>query len=164
VSLDLGFMTNTLRCTLTGLFVAAQAVAPQDLAPTVAKLVRQLDAAEKVRREEAERQLLELGPAVLSHLPAPDTGSAEVRLRIARVRTQLETRQGEQQVQASQVTISGKALPLAEVLPQSKSKQRTSSSTTAANSASRSIKNRWISTSIKLPFGPPSTSCWTGRA
>jgi hypothetical protein len=116
VSLNLGFMTNTLLCTLTGLFVAAQAVAPQDLAPTVAKLVRQLDAAEKVRREEAERQLLELGPAVLSHLPAPDTGSAEVRLRVARVRTQLETRQGEQQVQASQVTISGKALALAEVL------------------------------------------------
>jgi hypothetical protein len=109
-------MMHAVLCTLTGLFVAALAVAPQDLAPTVTKLVRQLDAAEKVRREEAERQLLELGPPVLPHLPAPDAGSAEVRLRLARVRTQLETRQGEQQVQASQVTISGKALALGDIL------------------------------------------------
>ncbi len=102
---------------LLGLLLMAQVAVPaDDAAPTVARLVRQLDAAEKGRREDAEQQLLKLGPAILPLLPNADSASAEVKLRLARVRTQLETLQGEQQVKASELSLTGAAMPLDDVL------------------------------------------------
>ncbi len=106
-------MKNAIVYSLVGLLLTAQvSVSADDAAPAndaatvVAKLVRQLDAAEKGRREDAEQQLLKLGPAILPLLPNADSASAEVKLRLARVRTQLETLQGEQQVKASELSLA----------------------------------------------------------
>jgi hypothetical protein len=95
--------------------------APADLAPQVRRLVRELDATEKSRRDTAEEQLLKLGPAALSLLPegeqaSAEGASAEVELRLARIRNRLEQLRGEASVQASSVTLSGEALPLASVI------------------------------------------------
>jgi len=87
-----------------------------DLAPQVRKLVRELDAAEKSRRDAAEEQLLKLGPAALSLLPEGDQTSAEVELRLARIRNRLEQTQGEASVQASSITLAGEALSLADAI------------------------------------------------
>ncbi|HEY4308270.1 MAG TPA: hypothetical protein VGN12_02360 [Pirellulales bacterium] len=110
-------MNQAVLTFLPALLLLAQVTArADDLAPTVTKLVRQLDASEKTRREDAEQQLLKLGPAVLPLLPSAEDGSAEVKLRLARVRTQLETLRGEQEVKASELTLSGTAIPLSEVI------------------------------------------------
>ena len=87
-----------------------------NLSSTVRLLVEQLDAAEKSRRDEAEEKLLKLGPAALQLLPPRDDRlPAEVNLRVARVRLQLERSQADASVEASTVTLSGK-LPLADVI------------------------------------------------
>jgi len=110
-------MIPTAISVLAGCLVLAQvAPADVDLAPTVSKLVRQLDATEKARREDAEQQLLKLGSKVLTLLPDTASASAEVKLRLARVRTQLETQRGEEEVRPSQITLAGDELPLAKVL------------------------------------------------
>ncbi len=98
------------------LLAQVEAAAPADLAPQVRKLVRELDAAEKSRRDAAEEQLLKLGPAALDLLPDVEAASAEVQLRLARIRNRLEQSRGEASVQASSVTLSGHAMPLAAVI------------------------------------------------
>jgi hypothetical protein len=85
--------------------------------PSVAPLVAGLDAPAKADRDEAERQLLTLGPAVLDSLPEPnDRMPAETRLRLARIRSQLERARADASVEASHVTLVGDKLPLNEVL------------------------------------------------
>ena len=49
-------------------------------------------------RDEAEQQLLKLGTTVLPLLPDAKSGSAEVQLRLGRVRQQLETARAEEEV------------------------------------------------------------------
>lgn len=89
--------------------------APQP--PSVARLVAELDAPERSRRDAAEQQLLKLGPAALAELPATDASMpAETRLRLTRVRGQLERSRAEQSIQASRVTLVGGDLPLSAVL------------------------------------------------
>jgi hypothetical protein len=110
-------MVNPVVCFLATCLLAAQADAPaSDVPATVRKLVRQLDAPEKARRDEAEQKLLEVGSAALDALPAPTDASAEVQLRLGRVRVRLETLRGEEEVRSREVTIAGKALPLPEVI------------------------------------------------
>ncbi len=79
-------------------------------------LVADLDAPEKARRDDAEQQLLDLGPAVLDMLPQiTDQMPAETRLRLGRVRAQLEKRRAEQSVLASHVTLPQGTMPLSKV-------------------------------------------------
>lgn len=103
---------------LTMFLVAAPAdVPPADLREAVKVLVQGLDAAEKVRRDEAERQLLQLGPAAIEALPEiDDRMGAETALRLRRVRVQLEKAAAEASVQAAVVSLSEPKLPLGEVL------------------------------------------------
>lgn len=83
---------------------------------TVDRLVEQLDSPEKTRRDDAERQLLALGVAVLDMLPeVNDQTPAETRLRLGRVRLQLEKTRAEQCVLASRVTLPKSTLRLSEV-------------------------------------------------
>ena len=54
-----------------------------DLKTRVKALVRQLDSEDSVRRDEAQRQLVELGPEVVPHLkPYADAKSAEIAVRV----------------------------------------------------------------------------------
>ena len=93
------------------LFVASLAFAAQsdasadsDIAPQVRRLVRQLNAQKLVQRDEAERMLIELGPAVLDLLPKRAVRTPpEVTERLGRVRDRLERAAAEDAIQASRV-------------------------------------------------------------
>lgn len=80
----------------------------RDLKAEVRQLVRQLDADERDEREDAEKQLVELGPEVLSHLPrvTPRT-PAEVKERLGRVRKTLETANAKSISTPKLVTLEG---------------------------------------------------------
>jgi hypothetical protein len=90
--------------------------AGDELKLQVRRLVRQLDDAQRATREAAERSLIELGPPALDLLPAPsrDT-SAEVKVRLERVRKALEAAVAEAAAQPSRVTLQGE-LPLSAAL------------------------------------------------
>ncbi len=92
-------------------------VAEADLAVTVRGLVRQLDAARLAERETAERQLLAMGPEVLDLLPSTDARqSAETKLRLGRIRQQLQHAAAASGAEASSITLSGTAMPLSEII------------------------------------------------
>lgn len=84
------------------------AMVDKDVQDEVQQLVRQLDADQLTIRETAERRLIELGPAILTLLPAPsrDT-SAEVSARVARIRQTLERQAAATVAQPSYVTLRG---------------------------------------------------------
>jgi hypothetical protein len=88
-----------------------------ELEAQVRKLVRELDAAQKARRDAAEQQLLELGPAALDLLPETnDRTPAEVALRLDRIRSHFEKSRAENSVKASTVTLHGEKMPVSQVL------------------------------------------------
>lgn len=94
------------------------ATAGDDLKLEVRRLVRQLDAPRVAEREAAERELVELGPDVLDLLPgASERVSAEVALRVGRIRQSLQRTMAESAGRASLVTLHGE-WPLAEILSQ----------------------------------------------
>jgi len=98
---------------------APQVAAPKTVATSaeIAALVRELDAAEKARRDAAQAKLLELGPGVLELLPADaKTLPAETRVRLERIRGQLERQRADASVRASRVTLEADPLPLSQVL------------------------------------------------
>lgn len=110
-------MFAALLCVACAACGQAQQPPKDDLAPTVSQLVRQLDAPEKARRDDAEQQLLELGQEVLEFLPETNERTpAEVALRLERVRSQLERARAEGSVEASTVTLSGQDRLLSAVL------------------------------------------------
>ncbi|GIW94400.1 MAG: hypothetical protein KatS3mg110_2441 [Pirellulaceae bacterium] len=81
-----------------------------DFLTRVRQLVLDLDHPELARREEAEQQLLELGPRVLSLLPSPDRRMpAEMRQRLLRIRQVLQVQTARQSLQASTVSYEGQA-------------------------------------------------------
>jgi hypothetical protein len=87
-----------------------------DLAAQVRTLVRQLDHNELAKRVAAEKGLIELGPAVLDLLPQVTAQTpAEVKQRLARVQSVLETAAIEAATQGSLVTLKGE-MPLSEAL------------------------------------------------
>ncbi len=94
--------------TLPGQAAADAADAADELRVEVRRLVRQLDDAQRATREEAERGLIELGPSALDLLPVSgrDT-SAEVKVRLERVRKALEAAVAEAAAQPSRVTLHG---------------------------------------------------------
>ncbi len=101
-------------CLVTGLLVGQPAAAtPANeqaarLEQEVLRLVRLLDDRELAQREAAEKELVGLGPAALAHLPqANNKMPAEIRQRLARVRTALESRAAETNLAGTTVTLSG---------------------------------------------------------
>jgi len=88
-----------------------------DIAAAVRSLVRELDASQRAVRDDAERQLIELGPTALPLLPAAQpTDSAERTLRLNRVRLTLLRNRAAAALQASRVSLQFAEAPLAEVL------------------------------------------------
>lgn len=84
----------------------------------VRQLVRQLGATALAQRDEAEKKLLALGPAVLQLLPNDtDRQSAELAQRLARVRNQLQRQRDREFTDATTVTLQGE-MPLSEALAQ----------------------------------------------
>jgi hypothetical protein len=103
---------------LIGCLLAGQAdAAPDEQLPLqVRRLTRQLDSDLLAEREAAERELIALGPAVLDVLPTPGRNtSAEVSVRLARVRNVLQTEQAQAAAQPSRVTLQGE-MPLSAAL------------------------------------------------
>lgn len=91
--------------------------APEELQSQVRKLVRQLGSAELAQRDAAEKALIELGPAALDVLErVPPQTSAEVKIRLARVRQTLYRLAVQQATQATKVTLSADEKPLTDVL------------------------------------------------
>jgi hypothetical protein len=89
---------------------------PPDLAGRVAELVRKLDSPEASQREEAQRQLLELGPQVLPLLPSVTRQTpAEVRARLDHIYRTLTRAEIEAAVRPSPVTLAG-PLPLSQAM------------------------------------------------
>lgn len=103
----------------TGLLLAPadEPAASRELADDVARLVRQLDASELSQRDDAERKLLELGPAVLPLLPViGERTPAEVALRVTRVQQKVLQAQANAAAEPTTVTLKGTDLPISEVL------------------------------------------------
>lgn len=85
----------------------AEAATPE-LGDTVRQLIRDLDAGQKSRREEAEKKLLSLGTRVLDFLPEnTDRLSAEAGQRLDRVREKLEKNAAANSLEPTSVTCSG---------------------------------------------------------
>jgi hypothetical protein len=101
---------------LSGCLLGAEARAEAPLADRVAALLRQLDERELAARDEAEKQLFELGPDVLPLLPTVgEQTPAEVALRVTRVQQKLLVAQADASSRPSTVTLKGVNLPIAEV-------------------------------------------------
>ncbi len=90
----------------------------QALEQRVTELVRQLDHRELAQRQQAERQLIELGPDVLALLPSANNRlPAEMRQRLARIATTLQQQAATQVIEPSKITLSGR-MPLDEAMRQ----------------------------------------------
>lgn len=73
----------------------------------VRALLQELDADQRARRQKAERELLDLGPAILPVLPPPELlPSHAVRTSVTRIRLILERRQAQESVQPTRITTS----------------------------------------------------------
>lgn len=78
----------------------------------VRTLVDRLSSPRRADREEAERRLLDAGPAILPHLPIPAaTADPAARETLRRLRTALERRLAEESLAPTRVTWSGQATP-----------------------------------------------------
>lgn len=89
---------------------------PAALELRVQRLLLQLEATERSQRDQAERELVAIGPEVLGKLPTvTDSTSAETKERLARVRQVLEKAAADQLMQPSQITLQG-TYPLDKVL------------------------------------------------
>jgi len=103
-------------CVLSLLAAQPGLGAERDVAAIVRRWVRQLDASELSRRDEAERALIALGPPALDVLPPPDDRTPpEIRRRLARVRSALEDAAARGAIRAATVTLDGE-MPIAQAL------------------------------------------------
>jgi hypothetical protein len=79
-----------------------------DIAQATRAIVERLETGSKADRDQAEAELVELGPTVLEHLPVvTDATSEALRSRLLRVRSELEKRAAKQEAVASRVTLEG---------------------------------------------------------
>lgn len=84
-----------------------------DVQSEVRALLTELDANQRTRRQKAEKDLLDLGPQILSLLPPPELlPNQAVRSAVVRVRVTLERRKAQGSVQASQVSVPSTRLSL----------------------------------------------------
>jgi hypothetical protein len=87
------------------------------LKPQVERLLKKLESPERAAREQAEKELLDLGAAALPLLPAEDDISdAEVRRRVSRMRLVLQEQQAREQLQASRVTLEAEKIALSKAI------------------------------------------------
>ena len=90
----------------------------QDMPEIVRRLAQQLDANQLADRENAERELVKLGPRAIPHLPVVRRRMpAEMKIRLERIRARLEELEVLSSTQASKVTLKG-TWPLSEVIEQ----------------------------------------------
>lgn len=99
---------GTCLLLIGGMLLGQAADSDDEMRLEVRRLVRQLDDVQRTTREAAERRLIELGPPALTLLPTPgrDT-SAEVKVRLERVRKALEAAVAEAAAQPSRCTLHG---------------------------------------------------------
>ena len=110
-------MISALLIIATLTFAQTQAAPSDDLEETVHRLVRQLNARQLSQRDEAEEELLGLGPAALDFLPSADSRlPAEAVQRMARVRRTLERRRAESIAAGSTVTHAKASRPVSQWL------------------------------------------------
>ena len=82
----------------------------------VRKLIKELDGKSLKERDAAEKSLIELGASILGYLPEIDANtSGEMKIRLQRIRQQLQTVEIESYFEFSKVTLSGK-MPLPEAI------------------------------------------------
>ncbi len=82
----------------------------------VRKVLRQLESDKAAERDAAEKRLIEIGPAVVAFLPeVTSSTSGEMKIRLERIRKELQTSKIETFFEATLVTLSGK-MPLSEAL------------------------------------------------
>ncbi len=103
-----GVWVNTLLLTTLVLAQEASRLPPPPTKQQVYRLVRQLGSPKLADRQQAEQQLLDLGPDVLPLLPQSERLPAEVASRLKRIRRQLQRRQAELQVAGTRVSLQGK--------------------------------------------------------
>ncbi len=97
---------------------AAPAADEVDVELQVQRLLQRLDDRDATVRQSAEEQLLELGMKALPFLPAADDKmSAEMKERLARVRTRIEENSSEALTRPSQLTLQG-SFSIAELIEQ----------------------------------------------
>ena len=106
---------------------AVKLQAETSIGQNVDQLVRQLNDDQATHRDEAEQSLLKLAPtnnvdqcdAFLELLPKPvDEMPAEVRLRLARIRKQIETEQSSRVLATSRLTLSAQSMELEQLFEQ----------------------------------------------
>ena len=121
-------MASLCVCVVTSCSLALSAAEPPpaksktDLSGPVKRLVNDLGNSRRAVRESARRRLLALGPAILEHLPAPDTvKNVATRVAVRRLIRTLERTTATRSARASQVTLSGR--PTLETLVASISRQ-----------------------------------------
>ena len=96
-----------LACCLANSFLASAQDEPLKK-QTVDELIRLLDAPTLSERSQAERRILDLGPAALPMLPSPELiESVSARESVRRIRSQLERRAARESSRASVVTLTG---------------------------------------------------------
>lgn len=116
IGLSQWFSVAVVYCQDVALPMAA--VNESDLKNQVLRLTRELDANQRTRRLNAERELLDLGPAILNVLPSPELiPNPAVRASVSKIRKVLELRKASESVQASLIT-TAKDIPLGEFLEQ----------------------------------------------
>ena len=107
----LGLLAVRISAVVPGSAAGADEPAPSTLMTrraAVEALIKQLDSQTLAERSQAERSLRDLGPEVLTYLPAPElTPSFAVRESVKLIRVQLERRAARESAQASHVRLSG---------------------------------------------------------
>ncbi len=116
------------------------AVVKDDMKVTLSelrKILRQLESDKAAERDAAEKRLIEIGPAVVPFLPEVSSStSGEMKIRLERIRKELQTSKIESFFEASRVTLSGKMNvtdALAEIAKQTGNKVSFESSDAAPN-------------------------------
>ncbi len=109
----LGIGALGLQCPGHGVFgqevPAAQEGTPEVTLENVRKILRQLEANQLQQRDQAEKQLVELGVGVLPFLPEVNARtSGEMKVRLQRIRQALQQSDMETFFEASRVTLQGK--------------------------------------------------------
>jgi hypothetical protein len=122
ISLALALVTVVPNCCSVG--VAQEPLAAErpreqgELELRVQRLLQMLEDSQRPRRDEAERELIELGEAVLPLLPETDPAtSAETKERLTRVRSTLDQAALAAAMKPSRLTLAGE-FALAEILQQ----------------------------------------------
>ena len=101
-------MTKSVLVLSCLLIAQSEKAVPSDISSKVRKLVRQLDDNTLEKRDSAEIELVELGTAVLNHLPRVTARTpAEVKVRLGRIVKVLETKAVESFTKQTQVTLHG---------------------------------------------------------